>query len=281
MSKGVVIFAHNNPLVDYVKLAIFAANRAIKFLNLPVTLVTENRKWVEEHYPDHPFDQIIEVNKEQPTQRVFYDGALYSKNLDWNNITRYKVYEVSPYETTLVIDSDFIINSSILKIPFERTEHLQIYRKSFDLAGWRPIEYFQRINPYSIPFYWATAFVFTKNSVTESFFDLVSYIKENWNYYKILYHVDSAIYRNDIAFSIAIHIMNGKTNGEFATELPGTMTYIQDRDVLIEMKDDSMKFLVEKENHLGEYLLVKTEGIDVHVMNKMSLSRTIDEVNNV
>lgn len=281
MSKGVVIFAHNNPLVNYVKLAIFAAKRAIKFLNVPVTLVTENKQWVEINYPNHPFDQIIEVDREQATQRIFYDGALYSKNLDWNNITRYRVYDVSPYDTTLVIDSDFIINSDILSIAFERDENLQIYQKSIDLAGWRPVDYFQRINPYSVPFYWATVFVFKKNSITESFFDLIAYIKENWNYYKILYHVDSSIFRNDIAFSIAIHIMNGKTNGEFATELPGTMTYIQDRDVLIEIKNNSMKFLVEKEKHLGEYLLAKTEGIDVHVMNKMSLSRIIDEVNDV
>ena len=84
------------------------------------------------------------------------------------------------------------------------------------------------------------------------------------------------IFRNDFAFSIAIHIMNGKTNGEFAMPLPGTMTYVQDRDLLIEMKDTTMQFLVEKKDFLGEYLAAKTTGVDVHVMNKLSLSRVID-----
>lgn len=281
MSKGALIFAHNNALVDYVKLAIFAANRIVKFLQVPVSIVTDNKQWLESEYPNHPFDHVIEITREPATQKFFYDGAMFSKKLDWNNMTRYRAYDLTPYDTTLVIDSDYIINSDLLKIAFERDEILQVYRKSVDLAGWRPTEYFQRINPYSIPFYWATVFVFSKNQITKSFFDLVLYIKENWNYFKILYHVDSPSFRNDIAFSIAIHIMNGKTNGEFVTELPGSMTYIQDRDILIELNKDSMKFLVEKEKHLGEYIMAKTQGIDVHVMNKMSLSRIIDEGINV
>jgi hypothetical protein len=70
--------------------------------------------------------------------------------------------------------------------------------------------------------------------------------------------------------------MNGKTNGEFATELPGTMSYIQDRDILASIEDTKLKMLVEKKDHLGEYLAVKTTGLDVHVMNKMSLTRVID-----
>ena len=101
-------------------------------------------------------------------------------------------------------------------------------------------------------------------------------IKTNWNYFKLLYSINSHLYRNDIAFSIAIHIMNGKTDGTFAVKLPGKMSYILDKDILVSTDIDKMKFLVEKENYLGEYTLVKTTGIDVHVMNKSSLSRYID-----
>jgi hypothetical protein len=75
--------------------------------------------------------------------------------------------------------------------------------------------------------------------------------------------------------------MNGKTAGEFAAELPGKMTYCIDKDVLLKIKDDKLQFLVEKENHLGEFIVAKTKGIDVHVMNKMSLTRCIDEGNYV
>ena len=112
--------------------------------------------------------------------------------------------------------------------------------------------------------------------ITESFFNIVAYIKSNWNYYRMLYGIESSNFRNDFAFSIAIHIMNGSTTGTFATELPGKMIYASDKDILVSADKIKMKFLVEKKNHLGEYTLVKTTGLDVHVMNKSSLTRFID-----
>jgi hypothetical protein len=70
--------------------------------------------------------------------------------------------------------------------------------------------------------------------------------------------------------------MNGKTNGTFADELPGKMIYSTDRDILVTLDDTTLKFLVEKQDYLGEYTAAKTSGIDIHVMNKASLSRFID-----
>jgi hypothetical protein len=277
MKHGALIFAYNNAEVDYIKLANFAAKRVKKFLDVPVSIVTDGRDWLLKSIPDHEFDQIIDnYDTEGANKKQFYDGSLTFKKLDWKNASRSSAYDLTPYDKTLVLDSDYIINSSVLKTAFERDELFQIYKDSVDLSGWRDTTYFQRINPHSIPFYWATTFVFQKDPVVEAFFNLIAYIKLNWIYFRMLYNMGSTVFRNDFAFSIAIHIMNGKTNGEFVTPLPGSMTYIQDRDLLIEMKDTSMKFLVEKQNYLGEYLAAKTSGIDVHVMNKMSLSRIID-----
>jgi hypothetical protein len=117
MSQGIVIFAQNNRQVDYIKLAVFAAKQAQHYLGLPVSLITDSRSWLEEGYPDHPFDQVIDVDFSDVSQhRVFYDGALASKKVEWRNHTRSKIYDLTPYYTTLVIDSDYIINSSQLKI---------------------------------------------------------------------------------------------------------------------------------------------------------------------
>jgi hypothetical protein len=150
---------------------------------------------------------------------------------------------------------------------------IPLYKNSFPLASWRNDSTFRRLNQYSIKFYWATAFIFEKNPVMESFFDLVSVIKDNWSYYKSLYHLESDIFRNDFAFSIAIHIMNDETDGSFATELPGKMTYIMDCDFLVSALDNKMQFLLDNER---KYTLVKTTGLDVHVMNKQSLLRFLD-----
>jgi len=277
MTTGAVIFAQNNLTIDYIKLSIFAASRVKQYLEIPVSIVTDSKEYLLNKFPDHPFDQIIEIEFSPSNQtKKFYDGSLESKNLPWKNEARSTIYDLTPYDRTLVIDSDYIINSKILKHALNNNYDFQIYRNSFDLAVDRSSAEFKRINQYSIPFYWATVFVFQKNIVTESFFNLISYIKENWSYFKLLYNIDSSTFRNDFAFSIAIHIMNGKTEGDFAVELPGTMSYIMDTDLLVEAKDDSMQFLTPKKNYIGEYLMTKTTGIDVHVINKMSLSRFID-----
>ena len=46
---------------------------------------------------------------------------------------------------------------------------------------------------------------------------------------------------------------------------------------MIDISDNKFKFLLEKEKYLGEYIALKTQGIDVHVMNKYSLLRLIDD----
>jgi len=275
--NGAVIFAQNNSKIDYIKMAVYSASKIIEHLSIPVSVITDDKKFLLAQYPNNPFDQIIEIPKDTGTQvKKFNDGTLASTILEWKNFSRGQIYNLSPYDKTLVIDSDYILNSDILKPAFNNDHDIQLYKNSFDLAGWKRTNEFDRITQYSIPFYWATVFVFQKNMITESFFNIVAYIKSNWNYYRMLYGIESSNFRNDFAFSIAIHIMNGSTTGTFATELPGKMIYASDKDILVSADKIKMKFLVEKKNHLGEYTLVKTTGLDVHVMNKSSLTRFID-----
>jgi len=276
MTTGCVIFAQNTVGVDYIKLALFAAKRAKEFLKIPVTLATDSLDYLD-FYPEHTdvFDKIIPIYGNTNQQKKFYDGTLAFKTAEWKNLTRNQVYDITPYDRTLVIDSDFIINSNTLVKALENDYEFQIYKKNFDLSGWRP-EAFARINQHSIPFYWGTVFIFEKTNSTKAFFDLIEYIKTNWEYFRVVYKIDSPLFRNDYAFSIAIHIMNGQTEGDFGWELPGRMNFVLDRDILVSMQDTSMQFLVEKQYYPGEYTLIKTEGIDVHVMNKQSLTRFID-----
>jgi hypothetical protein len=277
MTTGAVIFAQNSAKLDYTKMAVFSAKKIQEHLDIPVSIITDSSSWLEKTYPEHIFDQVISIDSSSNNQyKKINDGSLASKNIEWKNFTRDRVYDLSPYNRTLVIDSDYIINSSVLKSALDNQYDFQIYKNSMDLAAWRSTDEFTRVSKWSIPFYWATTFIFTKNNITDSFFNLVAYIKSNWMYFRTLYSITSGTYRNDYAFSIAIHIMNGKTNGDFATELPGTMTYSTDKDLLVSMENNTLKFLIEKENFLGEYVLAKTQGLDVHVMNKLSLCRCID-----
>lgn len=276
---GAVIFAQNNSSIDYVKLAIFAATRIKTFLNIPVSIITDSADWMLKAYPKESkiFDQIIKIeNVSAHNQKRFNDGTLSSKFLEWKNLSRNSVYDLTPYDKTLVIDSDYIINSSILTSALNSDHSFQIYKDCFSLSSWRGTTEFTRINQYSIPFYWATTFVFEKTIEVKYFFTVVEHIKNNWQYFRTLYSIEVPTFRNDFAFSIAIHLMNSKTSGMFAQELPGKMFYISDRDLLISLDNVKMKFLIEKENYLGEYTAASVQDIDVHIMNKLSLSRFID-----
>lgn len=276
MSRGALIFAQNNSEIDYNKLAVYAATKIEQHLNIPVSIVTDSKEWLLKSQPEAKslFDRIISIHSETEQTKKFFDGTLASKTLIWKNLTRSSCYDLSPYDETLVIDSDYIINSDNLRKIWNSSYDFLVYKNSFDIAQWRDIRSFKYLNQLSIPFYWATVFYFKKTLYTKSFFEIIKHIKSNWAYYRVLYNIDSTVFRNDFAFSIAISIMGQ----EFAGELPGKMNYILDRDILIEHNNSSMKFLVEKKNYSGEYVATKTYGLDVHVMNKYSLTRIIDGV---
>jgi hypothetical protein len=276
MTRGVLIFAQNNSEIDYAKISLYAAMRVKEFLQVPVSLVTDSKDWLLASQPTavDVFDQIIAINSDTTQTKKFYDGTLSAKTLIWKNLNRADCYELSPYDETLVIDSDYIISSNTLSAVWGSSKNFLIYNDSFDLAQWRDDSSFRYLNQLSIPFYWATAFYFKKTPDTNAFFDLIKSIKDNWSYYRALYNIDSTAFRNDFAFSIVLNMMGE----EFFGELPGKMNYILDRDVLIKIKENALQFLVEKKNYSGEYIATKTTGLDMHVMNKYSLVRCINEV---
>lgn len=283
MTQGILIFAFNSDGVDYIKMAILSAKRAKKFLNKPVSLVTDSKQHLIDKFPNDVsiFDTIIESIDNTTQTKRFYNGSdEYTKHV-WKNSNRVDCYAVSPYDETLVIDSDFIINSSFLSYVWKQPNDFLIYADHNDLAGWRDTSEFKFVSEQSIPFYWATVFFFKKSKLNENFFLLIQHIKENWIYFVKLYQLNSTKFRNDIAFSIAIHMMNGFTHGDFATPIANKLTYTLDRDFLIKHKDQSMTFLVQAKTSADLYTLVKTNNLDVHVMNKHSLLAVMGEHDNV
>jgi len=288
MSSGVLIYAFNNSEIDYIKISAECARRVKKFLNQPVALVTDSVDWLQQSIPEYRkiFDVIIDLKDNQQYRSVvldssrnfrkFNDGALSYRKLEFRNLTRTKTFELSPFDETLVIDSDFLIANDNLKFCWDQPFDFLIYKDAVDLSGHRDTSQFEKISDYTIDFYWATIFFFRKNTETKIFFNLLDHIRENWSYYKMIYQFSSAVYRNDHAFSIALHIMNGYQNSQWHRSLPGKLLYTIDSDILIDMSDTEFRFLIEKEKYLGEYTLLKTTDLSVHIMNKFSLKRMID-----
>ena len=55
------------------------------------------------------------------------------------------------------------------------------------------------------------------------------------------------------------------------------MYYSIDRDILHSIKNDEVKILLEKKGYPGQYIFSKVKGSNIHVMNKFSLERFINE----
>lgn len=277
MTQGVVLIARNNREIDYILQAIFLAKRVREYLDLPTTIITDNAEYLKKHNAEQFFDKIIIVdNSIFYTKKKYRDGLLYQNSLEFKNTNRSSVFELTPYDETLLLDTDLMIADCMFLRCFDQSLDLMMYSDAFELSGWRDTSEFKYITDTGPKFYWATAVFFRKTETTKIFFNLIQHIQENWLHYKKLYQVSSPVFRNDFAFSIAAHIMNGYVDNQFINKMPGTLYYTTDRDILLEIDKDEFLFLLEKENQC-EYFLSRIKSKTVHIMNKYSLNRIIND----
>jgi hypothetical protein len=196
----------------------------------------------------------------------------------FKNYNRSIAYYKSPYDQTILMDTDYLVSSNILNSCFDITADLMMFKDSYEISNVRDVSEFKYISDKSIDFYWATVVYFEKSKKNDIYFNLIDHIEENWKYYQNTYDINSNLFRNDFAFSIAIHIMNGFTgNNVVSTQLPGKHYFAIDKDILWNIKNENITFLVHKKKYEGQYTLLSTSGLDVHVMNKFSLERVINE----
>lgn len=276
MSSGVLMIARNNTEINYIKQAVYNAKRIKKYLDIPVSLITDSPAVIGTRY-ENVFDKIIYIDNDTNYSYKYYsDGTYTSKSLEFKNTDRVKAYELSPYDETLLLDTDFIISNDILKNCFKQSHNFLIYKDSVELSGWRDVSEFNTITDVGPEFYWATCVFFRKSNTNQIFFNLLKHIAENWIHYANLYQITSSTFRNDYVFSIAIHIMNGYIENDFARMMPGKLFYITDRDLLLSIDEDDFLFLVEKSDNSRNYTPIRIKGSSIHVLNKFSLLRVIN-----
>jgi hypothetical protein len=274
MSKGLLVFAYNNKSIDYIQQAAFLAKRAKEYLDLPLSIVTDDIQYAA-NWKDL-FDEIIFCKSNAITAKTYNDGTMAKHKLVFKNDTRPKAYDLTPYEQTVLLDTDYISADDILKNCFDSPNDFMIYKDAYDLAGFRDYSEFKHISDVGVEFYWATCVYFNKCETNKTFFDLVQHVQTYWTHYRQIYRLETPVYRNDHIFSIAIHIMNGFKKGDFAAKMPGRLYYTTDKDILHKLDGDEFTLLLEKENRMGQYTLANFKGTSLHVMNKFSLAENIN-----
>lgn len=239
-SRGIVAFAANTDATDYVAIANQTVPLAGHVLGLPYTIVTE------EQIADYAYTNF----------RYDRDSAEF---VQWRNIGRNLAYELTPYEETLVIDIDYIVQDQELLKIFELDWDYMLMRDAISLNN----EYIPPImGSMSLPFVWATAFAFRKTPRAGVFFDLVKRIQNNYHYYREVFNIESRQYRNDYAFAMADIILNGFRVQH--NSIPGPLLNVTQSIESITVNDNK---LIIKDRH-SAYVIPK---MNIHLMGKQYL----------
>lgn len=250
-SKGVVLFAFNTDTVDYINIADNCAKLIAKHLKLPVTLITDATA-----KPEFAYDRVIKVDYHGVNQRT---DVVTRKQVQWKNFGRYTVYEHSPYDHTLMLDTDYLVlDDSLLKL-FDQSYDYRIMGHSDDFNKTMT----SRMGNVSLPYLWATVMLFRKSPRSECFFSLVGKIQRNWGYYRSLFNVDGSQYRNDFAFAMADIILNGYSLHKPNT-IPWNMLTVAGEVTKLELKENTIIVRTPEK----AYVVPKH---NIHIMHKQYL----------
>ena len=280
MKKGILIFAHNSRDVDYALMSLVSAKFAKANLQVPVSLVVDKFtvEWMQTsniyNLSQEIFDKIIQIEKPvTQNTRVLNDGYT-SKTVPFVNSNRASVWNLTPYDRTLLIDSDFLIMSNRLDEYWKVDSSVMLSPSMKDVRGDRKGILDSWVSETGIPLYWATTVMFTKNNESKIFFDLVDVIRTNYNYFADLFRFNPKQYRNDISFSIAKHMLNGFENrGE---DLPPILTLL-DKDLIHSIDKNQLRVYLNDNMSEDHVVITSIKDLDVHVMNKQSIIRNAKE----
>jgi hypothetical protein len=277
MTRGCLVFAHDSE-IEYGSQAVLAARLVKKYLKVPVSIVSDDTTIanIQKKFNKLPFDKIIKINKPQNNKRYIAAQDYASRELvDFFNGGRELAWEVTPYDRTLIIDSDFLIFSETLNQYWNDPHDFLICPRMIDLQSELKE---QKVGDYTIDLLWATNIMFTKNSNTKILFDLVKYIKEEYGYFAELYEFDPKQYRNDFAFSIALHIIGAHGVDPWHGTLSAPL-FFSDAEKIVDIKPiGDIVFLTKNRNHSEAYQLIKCHGQDLHVLNKRDLLANLDSL---
>ena len=232
-SRGVVLFAFNTDTVDYKLIADRASRLITHTLNLPVTVITE-------------------MSSSQTNTRLGY-----AHGTQWFNGDRYRAYELSPYDETLLLDSDYLIlDDALLKILDTTLDYtIMTDNQNFvqAITG--------NMGEFSLNYVWATAIAFKKTPRSKMLFELVGRVQRNYRYYCKLYNLRRGNFRNDYAFAIADNIING-----YATSpgIPWSMLTVDKTVKALEIKNNK---IIVREEEIAHVIPKQS----IHIMDKLYL----------
>jgi hypothetical protein len=266
MKRGAILFAFNSPKFDYYKMAVATAKRINHFLDMPVTVVTDEASISNDPYQ---FDKTILVEPDKSNNR---DWGM------WINKGRYQAYELSPYDETLLLDTDYMVNSDKLLKVFEYYDDFCCHdNTNYLMQPGLPQEI---LSAYSFKTLWATAVAFKKTPRVEQIFGCLEMVQKNYDHYANIHSFVGGVFRNDYALTLALRIANGHSDNK-QDIIPWNLIHLGQKNVHVyrnNVDEFNTEYTVMYDNWQRgkirkEYITIK--DTDFHVMNKPNFMEII------
>lgn len=203
MDKGYLILAQNNSKDDYLKMAYVAA-MSIKITQQAVknvTLITDVPDAVPDHYRE-AFDLILPI--------IWYDDAL---NSEWKIENRWKLYHMTPYESTVILDADMLFLTDISNWWNYLDKHHDLFitnkvmtYRNEEITG----NYYRKVfTSNNLPNAYSAFTYFKKSKDAEIFWKMVEIITKNWKEFYQRYLKDDRPdhLSMDVVFALAIKLL--------------------------------------------------------------------------
>lgn len=246
----------------YDLLARDCAARIKLHLDLPVTVVTDK---------EIPGLNCRIVEPPKPNPRFYPD---YNYALSFLNGARVNAYDLSPYDETLVIDTDYVVQSPSL-LHWMKTPGLKLTRLAVNLDGTPFPEEMSTLGPNGPAMYWATVFTFDRSAESQAFFLYWKAAIENWDYYCDYFRLPGKLVRNDFAVTIALHKMFDAVGIPYRIDFPFSLLTLPHQWEVTSVDPDIEA--VNPHAPIGDNNRLSLFG-DTHVMNKKSLIERLANV---
>jgi hypothetical protein len=200
MTKGIVVLAQNNNTTDYVEQAcLLAMSVSVTNPNTNISIVTNDS--IKPEYVQF-FDKIIQI--------PWGDNANLS---GWKVENRWKIYHVSPYDETIVLDTDMLVLQDISawwnflsNYDLYFTSRVETYRGETVTNSY----YRKTFIVNNLPDLYSGLYFFKKCKKSHEFFTWLELVMNNWELFFGIYTPKS--YNNwlsvDVSVAIVAKILN-------------------------------------------------------------------------
>ena len=276
-------FDKNKLNIDYIKMACANAKNIKKYMqNNNVALITDEagKDQISRLNAETLFTHIIltkntsegkgpntNINMNVRSMRV----GNKTIRLPWKNQTRPDAYNLSPFDQTILIDSDYFVFDNTLDTIFATDKNILCGKHVKEISNQDSLIDYDRLHHQSIKLFWATVLYFTKSTESMLMFEMMKAVKQNWQFYSKMYKFeDSRTYRNDFAVSVALHVMQGKKESNYY-DLPLTIMCLADKNLMLNQKSFAFRY---KDGWAGTGFPKQ----NIHIMNKESAMYVAGEI---